>query len=202
MYLHEKGQFWPSQMDVQTGQSKQIFLPTDVEMEGSFKITEKTSINKELEPCNTDPVYKFTTCISNYIFELTGCTLDWPKFSNCFTRTKLIRFQEQITRLLESSWKELNMESGCQSSCRIKQFEFVKQKEELATWKRDWSSAFYLQAETTIMKQEREFWVFDMSECINGIGGALGLFLGWSLLCLLQNCAFGLQHIFSKFSDY
>jgi hypothetical protein len=189
-------------MDVQTGQCKQIFIPTDVEMEGSFKITEKTSINKESEPCNTDPVYKFTTCISNYIFKLTGCTLDWPKFSNCSTRTKLIQYQDQMRRLLESSWKNLTMESCCYSSCRIKQFEFIKQKEELATWKRDWSSAFYLQAETTFVKQDIEFWVFDMSDCINGIGGALGLFLGWSLLCLLQNCAFGMQNMFSKLSDY
>ena len=108
-------------MDVQTGQSKKTFLPMDVEMEGSFKITEKTSINKESEPCNTDPVYKFTTCISNYIFKLTGCTLDWPKFSNCLTRTKLIVFQEQMARLLASLWKDFTIESGYQQSFQLSQ---------------------------------------------------------------------------------
>jgi hypothetical protein len=31
-----------------------------------------------------------------------------------------------------------------------------------------------------LFKKEDEFWVFQLSDAINGIGGALGLCLGWS----------------------
>ena len=107
-----------------------------------------------------------------------------------------------MARLMATSWKDLNKESGCYASCKIKQFHFTKSKEEVANWKRDWSSAFYLHAENTILKKEEEFWVFDMSDTINGIGGAMGLFLGWSLLFLLQKCASSSQNLFRKCFDY
>jgi hypothetical protein len=50
------------------------------------------------------------------------------------------------------------------------------------SWRHDWSSAFYLAAETTEVTKTDEFWVFDLTDAITGIGGALGLFLGWSVL--------------------
>ena len=57
------------------------------------------------------------------------------------------------------------------------------------TWKQNWSSAFYITAENTLVKKEEEFWVFDKSDAINGIGGAMGPFLGWSILSMFQKCA-------------
>ena len=35
-----------------------------------------------------------------------------------------------------------------------------------------------------MVKIEEEFFIFDMSDTVNGIGGAMGLFLGWSVLDL------------------
>ena len=38
------------------------------------------------------------------------------------------------------------------------------------------------------MKTEEELLTFDHEDLINGLGGALGLFLGWSLLYIFQQC--------------
>ena len=38
------------------------------------------------------------------------------------------------------------------------------------------------------MKTEEEMLAFDLDDLINGLGGALGLFLGWSLLHILNQC--------------
>ena len=35
-----------------------------------------------------------------------------------------------------------------------------------------------------MVKIEEEFFLFDLSDTVNGIGGAMGLFLGWSVLDL------------------
>ena len=48
----------------------------------------------------------------------------------------------------------------------------------------DHSSAFFLIAEKTSVEGQEELMVFDFEDLINGIGGALGLFLGWSILYL------------------
>ena len=64
----------------------------------------------------------------------------------------------------------------------VKQFQIKSSTLEPVTWKRDWSSTVFLTAENTMVRIEQEFWVFDISDMINGIGGAMGLFLGWSLL--------------------
>ena len=38
------------------------------------------------------------------------------------------------------------------------------------------------------MKTEEEMLAFDTDDLINGLGGALGLFLGWSLLHIFNQC--------------
>ena len=57
-------------------------------------------------------------------------------------------------------------------------------REETITWDVDYSSAFFLMAEKTSVEGQEELLVFDFEDLINGIGGALGLFLGWSILYL------------------
>ena len=42
-------------------------------------------------------------------------------------------------------------------------------------------------AEKTSVEEHEELLVFDIEDLINGIGGALGLFLGWSILYLGKN---------------
>ena len=41
--------------------------------------------------------------------------------------------------------------------------------------------------------KEEELWAFDFDDTLNGIGGAMGLFLGWSLLNILSSCSSGLS---------
>ena len=60
----------------------------------------------------------------------------------------------------------------------------VQLGEETINWAPDFSSAFFLTAEKTSVEGQEELLVFDFEDLINGIGGALGLFLGWSLLYL------------------
>ena len=62
---------------------------------------------------------------------------------------------------------------------------FPQLREETITWDVNYSSAFLLMARKTSVGGREELLVFDTEDLINGIGGALGLFLGWSLLYLV-----------------
>ena len=57
-------------------------------------------------------------------------------------------------------------------------------REEAITWAVDYSSAFFLMAEKTSVEGQQEQLEFGSEDLINGLGGALGLFLGWSILHL------------------
>ena len=49
-------------------------------------------------------------------------------------------------------------------------------------WKSLFTASFFLSAKKTLVKYEEEILAFDFGDLVNGLGGALGLFLGWSLL--------------------
>ena len=55
-------------------------------------------------------------------------------------------------------------------------------------WKTSYSSSFYLSALKTLVKTEEELLAIDFEDLVNGLGGAMGLFLGWSLLNIINQC--------------
>ena len=73
----------------------------------------------------------------------------------------------------------LTNKTKCPISCTVSHYSLAECKSVPVTWKHDWSSAFYLAAEKTEVRQEEEFWVFDLSDTINGIGGAMGQLVKW-----------------------
>ena len=64
---------------------------------------------------------------------------------------------------------------------------FFQLSEETITWSVNYSSAFFLTAEKTSVEGQEELLVFDWEDLVNGVGGALGLFLGWSILYIGEN---------------
>ena len=63
--------------------------------------------------------------------------------------------------------------------------QFLQTSNERIEWKLPSSSAFFLSAEKTRIRLEEELVVFGFEDVVNGIGGALGLFLGWSILYIV-----------------
>ena len=117
--------------------------------------------------------------------------MDWlgfaakEKFPKCLSKEDILEYDAKMSLIGGLSWAELTDMTGCQSRCKIRQYSFTECKDSQVTWKHDWSSAFYLAPESTEVIRSEELWVFDMFDTINGIGGAMGLFLGWSVLYLI-----------------
>ena len=82
---------------------------------------------------------------------------------------------------------------------RSRSFTFVEKTSEDADWARNWSSAFYLDVKTSSYIHQTEFYacnhkiISDLSSCYyfeafvlddvgelaSGLGGFMGIFLGW-----------------------
>lgn len=59
-----------------------------------------------------------------------------------------------------------------------------KSKEE-ANWGRNWSASFYLDVKTSSFTSQDEFYAYDIWDLTSGIGGLMGLFIGWSFLSII-----------------
>ena len=73
--------------------------------------------------------------------------------------------------------------------------------EEAIYWKASHSSSFFLSAEKTRIKSEEELLAFDFEDLVNGLGGALGLFLGWSLLYISNQLVNAFMFIRDRVED-
>ena len=166
---------------------------------------EKISISKSHSPCSDNPNYSFTECVFNYIARSAGCQIHWIyphlkfKRPECETREQFIEFDTKLALFESMSGFGIANMTKCPIRCSVKQYSFSECRSEQVTWKHIYSSAFYLGAKMTEVRREEEFWVFDASDTLNGIGGALGLFLGWSVLYLMNQLATVVQMAFMHF---
>ena len=190
IYLHEVGQFWPG-ID-RRGQIELIHLGAKTQWEGSFTVRQKTSINRDHFPCVEDPGYSYTSCMFNYISTVAGCHLDWFSSADlpndlprCSTREEIFKYSNKLMWACTTAFTKLSAESGCQPRCLVRKFHFAKRPLEQLKWRKRWSSAIFIHAKITALEINDEYWDFDIADTLNGIGGVMGLFLGWSLYLIL-----------------
>ena len=121
-------------------------------------------------------------------------------FPNCSSWKEINAYDSLQAENKALSWFEITKGTGCQTSCMVKSFKFAECKMKKVTWIHNWSSAFYLAAKTTEVMKTEEFLIFDLSDTISGIGGSLGLFLGWSVLYMIKNITAGMKRVFNYFT--
>ena len=200
IYLHERGQFWPSPALERLGQSQPVNLETKTLLVGEFQLVERWILNTPARPCVEEESFSFTECLLEFIARRAGCHLDWvgtfnlPDYPPCQSLHQLEQYSDLLDELGDFSWARLTEETGCYGKCHYKEFQFNQRRAEIISWDVNHSSAFYLRAERTAVEVQEEQLVFDWEDLINGIGGALGLFLGWSLLYLGKDLDFSFLH--------
>ena len=60
----------------------------------------------------------------------------------------------------------------------------VEKSREEANWGRNWSASFYLDVKTSSFTRQDEFYAYDIWDLTSGLGGLMGLFIGWSFLSI------------------
>ena len=145
-----------------------------------------------------------------FIARKAGCHLDWVSHPDeqdtpCTSRKQLLKYNRYRMFFLNTPLSKLAGKTGCLARCKYKEFIFTQKSKEDITWKHNWSSSLFLEAERTMVRHEEELWAFDFDDTLNGIGGAMGLFLGWSLLTILSSCSSGswraLQSLYWKMAN-
>ena len=63
-----------------------------------------------------------------------------------------------------------------------------------------WSSEVFVQAASSEVEYSEEYYTFDENDLISSVGGNMGLFLGWSVLTLVE--AIGFLIVVTKVEKY
>ena len=197
------------------GQTAGLNIQTKTFITGQFQLIRRRTLQSKDSPCREEEEeggesYSFTRCLLQFVAGRAGCHLDWvgghteTNYPTCRSLSQLKIYGDLLEEIAHYSWLRLTRESGCVRKCQYQQYNFVKVglafrlvkcwhpgliqlREEPITWGGNYSSAFILMAEKTSVEEHEELLVFDIEDLINGIGGALGLFLGWSILYLGKN---------------
>ena len=99
IYLHERGQFWPSVSLFRLGQTEAIYVRTDTLYEGNFRLINRRILNTPARPCVEDDTFSFTECMMEFLARRVGCHLDWVgtwtllQYPPCSSLQELRQFQ-------------------------------------------------------------------------------------------------------------
>ena len=77
----------------------------------------------------------------------------------------------------------------------------MEKSQEKVTWKIDWSSSFYLDVKTSSFTRQDEFYAYDIWDLTSGLGGLMGLFIGWSFLSIFVSFVDLSKNILNLFSN-
>ena len=154
----------------------------------------RTSISRMNRPqqfeCNPDENYNYNQCVRKSLSIKMGCNYPWDmvdtknNYQTCNTTSQLQQYWKLLyPKMYYANPKELTNLTGCQLPCHYIQFSVVGTPEEYDI---KGSPLIELSYTSTDLTSSREVWLYPFDSLVSEFGGALGLFLGFSFLGLLD----------------
>ena len=132
IFLHERGQFWPSVDMARLGQTESIYVKTKTRITGNFHLVQRKVLNTPARPCEEAESYSFTRCVLEFVAGRVGCHLDLvgthrlPQYPPCRSLAEIEEYSHLLEQIKDFSWVRLTRETGCYGKCRYKEYKFSK----------------------------------------------------------------------------
>ena len=189
IFLHEKGQFWPRKDMMSFGQPDSIQLEKGKELQIVFSVKEITKFNSKEKPCIIDnEEYSFTRCLQDFAVRKSNCSISIMKTGQDNDVCSVKAFENYfslLTKLKSDQIRKIKKESGCYSKCKVRIFSYHTKENSISNSTK-WMSEVFIQPKSSEVEYLEEYYNFDLQDLISSIGGYVGLFLGWSVLSLVE----------------
>ena len=173
---------------------------------GSFYVNKYLSVTKHIQlnqknnPCNEDPNYDFQLCVRNSLTSEVGCRLPWDLWSSsyfplCSKMDQLNMFHRlYFVMSVSKELEDIIKKTGCLAPCEYKEYKIVLEPDRSYSPK----NMLYLGFTDNKLIIEKELEGYSLISLVSDIGGALGLFLGFSFVMLWD----GAELIIRKMRKY
>ena len=148
-------------------------------------VTEHRNINRPKAPCEEKTDYNFMSCITEKLVADVGCRYPWDmKMDNqrgtpiCQTIEKMSALEEKFTEIGVIEQKYVIAKTGCLVPCRYRKYKIYSE-----LYKSLYNGfGVGVTYPSTDIKLEEEEYIYPELSFISELGGALGMFLGFSFL--------------------
>ena len=158
-------------------------------------------MNRPQFPCNPDKTYNYNQCVRNNLAIKIGCAYPFDKmipfgnFPNCNTSEKLLAHWTANSDMYYANQDGIMNITGCHLPCHYNHYSIVGTPHRLNA---KGISFMVISYPTTDIMTSQEVLLYPFVSLVSEFGGALGLFLGFSFLGLLDIIQNGCTNIMAR----
>ena len=143
------------------------------------------SINRDERPCQSEPGYKFGTCVQEREARDVGCQSFWTNLSSvrtCSEEKALLSLINRHVQIQEMEKSQLEDETGCLKPCVYMEYRLAG--EPTVTGEGTNISVTRIIFGSGDLQVEEEILAFSGTDLLADCGGILGLFIGFNFIMI------------------
>ena len=167
----------------------------------SVHSTFTTKINQPKFPCNPDQSYSYNHCVRTSLAKRIGCKYPFYDSSHilnapsCNTTEELVAHWTANFDIFSANQQQIFNITGCELPCNYYQYSVVGTPHKYEVKGHSYIELFYTSTDIT---SSQEVLLYPFDSFVSEFGGALGLFLGFSFLGLLDIIQFGCTNLLTR----
>ncbi|XP_045477228.1 acid-sensing ion channel 4-A [Harmonia axyridis] len=200
IFLHHSSEFITDQSEQMETYSQFIFIESGEAVQLNIEVKEFHMVDHPDERCVSTSNYSqsrcFEECMHDKLMKEFLCSLPWMKGNLIFPSCNDSEVIDKMNNVLNSKRKSFSEDCDCPKSCHLHLYlPKVLQRKTVTSSP---FSLLYLGYTSNIVSVVEQVVSYDWSSFIGDLGGSLGLFLGLSVIGLIEVIEMFLRLIFKK----
>ena len=152
-----------------------------------ISVTKHKKLNQKTNPCMEDPEYDFHRCVINSLTRLAGCRSPWDMLSSqefpiCDDLEKIQILEKMFQSNSEGYLEQVVDNTKCMPPCLFNEYKLGLEPDKWDSKAISKNKIFKLKFTDNKTIIEKEIESYSFVSLVSDIGGALGLFLGFSFV--------------------
>ena len=194
IFIHDPGFFFLTLNPRAIPGFRKIIKPNELKISEvlfqTIEISEHNNLNREEQPCREDENYSFSSCLRTGMESIIGCVMPWNNDKDnatgvveCKTWEQYQHFMEKYTELALMELQDVVKYTECPVPCNYRAIKAIDKPETFPNTIEFVEYGVYgFTLVSTDIQVYTEEYIYSFAGLVSDIGGALGLFIGFSFI--------------------